>query len=73
MAWSRDARSSEAGGSELAVSLSSRSVGHKTSPDSGGGIKLYLLPKELKSPIKENPPTKEGWRRRTCLHPSCFT
>lgn len=42
MEWSRAARSSEAGGSELAVSLPSRSVGHKTSPDAGGGVKLPI-------------------------------
>lgn len=67
MEWSRDVQSPQAGGSELAVSLSSHSFGHKASPDSGGGVKLYLLPKELRNPIEKRSSYKGGVENETML------
>lgn len=74
MDQSRDVRSCEAGGSGLAVPLSSHSSGHKTSPDSGGGIELSLLPKELKSPTDKRSllQRRAGEGDHACS-PSCLT
>ena len=67
MEGSRDVRSSQAGGSELAASLSSHSFGHKASPDSGGGINSTYCQRSRGIPSKREAPIKEGWRMRPCL------